>query len=275
MRTIAILSRKKAPHYRRAAIVALSATMLSACGVSNDLFQGDDILVEARHEVLERDVYNVSDDHRELKDRFDALERLYVELVQGMKVQERKMVQLEEHVSKVQSDPKVASTMLQISKDMVGVKQMMKKLENRMYSVEVSEQTGIIAREVSPTNSVAPTGTSTNGAATETSTPKGTPVSNDASSSPEVFFGVHLASYRSTDQVNSGWAGLEQSFGDDLEGLTPLIYTQSQEGIGTFLRLIAGPLVTEQEAISLCSRIRQAADEQYCRVSEYQGDPIG
>jgi hypothetical protein len=54
-----------------------------------------------------------------------------------------------------------------------------------------------------------------------------------------------------------------------------LIYVQNQEGIGSFMRLVVGPLNNEEEAEVLCSRIKEANEDQYCRVSEYQGEPIG
>ena len=75
--------------------------------------------------------------------------------------------------------------------------------------------------------------------------------------------------------MSSGWNSLLKAFGGELDDLKPVIYTQSQDGIGTFLRLIVGPLESEQAAEELCVCIRETGGEQYCRVSEYQGEPIG
>ncbi|MEX0298505.1 MAG: SPOR domain-containing protein [Kordiimonas sp.] len=259
-------------YIRKAAFVAASSLVLSACmgGGTSNLWQGQEVLVEARQEVLEQDVYAVSDNHRELKDRFDALERLYVELVQQVRARDQKMAELEAHVNQVQQDPQLAASMRKVSNDVSAMRREMKTLENRVFSVELSDPSS-----VTPINQQAPTGAAETGAAVKPSEAAGTPVAASAPPSQKVFFGVHLASYRSQDQVSTGWSGLEQNFGMDLNGLTPLIYTQSQEGIGTFLRLIAGPLINEQEATDLCGRIRQNANEQYCRVTEYQGEPIG
>ncbi|MBL4837306.1 MAG: hypothetical protein JKY34_06985 [Kordiimonadaceae bacterium] len=254
------------------AIVAVSSLALSACmgGTSPNVWQGQEVLVEGRQTVLEQDVYTVSDNHRELKDRFDALERLYVELVKEMRSREQHMKDLAEHVNKVQKDPKIAATLKKVGSDVSAMRREMKTLENRLFTVELSDQVSTSTKQM-----VAPTGASETGASVARSSgAAGTPVSAVAPSQ-QVFYGVHLASYRSDDQVSSGWTGLEQSFGTSLNGLTPLIYTQSQEGIGTFLRLIAGPLISEQEATELCGRIRENASEQYCRVTEYQGEPIG
>ncbi|MBV1901530.1 MAG: hypothetical protein KUG56_07650 [Kordiimonadaceae bacterium] len=253
------------------AIVAVSSLALSACmgGTSPNVWQGQEVLVEGRQTVLEQDVYAVSDNHRALKDRFDALERLYVELVKEMRSREQHMKDLAAHVNKVQKDPKIAATLKKVGTDVSAMRREMKTLENRLFTVELSDQVSTSTKQT-----VAPTGPAETGASVTKPSGAGTPVSAVAPSQ-QVFFGVHLASYRSDDQVSSGWTGLEQSFGTSLNGLTPLIYTQSQEGIGTFLRLIAGPLISEQEATELCGRIRENASEQYCRVAEYQGEPIG
>lgn len=259
---------------KRAAFVAVCCLALSACmggGSNGNLWQGQEVLVEARQDVLEQDVYVVSDNHRELKDRFDALERLYVELAQQVRSRDKQMSELEAHVNKVQQDPQLAASMRKVSSDVSAMRREMKTLENRVFSVELSDPSVTTSSVVQQ----APTGGAETSAAVKPSEVSGTPVSSAVVESQKVFFGVHLASYRSQDQVSSGWSGLEQNFGMDLNGLTPLIYTQSQEGIGTFLRLIAGPLINEQEAADLCGRIRQTATEQYCRVTEYQGEPVG
>jgi len=259
------------------AIVAVFAFGLSGCGGSSNLWQGEEVLVEARQQVLERDVYEVSDEHRELKDRFNALERLYVELVHQLRAQTGKMAALESQVAKVKSDPEAAARLTRVRSDVTVIREQMKKLENRVFSVEMSEQgTGSSGDEVQQTSQLqlqttTPVGSSQ--ASVQPGTAASVPVNNSAAPK-QTFFGVHLASYRSQEQVSTGWSGLTQAFGGELEGLTPLIYTQSQEGIGTFLRLIAGPLINEQEADDLCGRIRQSAGDQYCRVSEYQGEPV-
>ena len=252
------------------AIVAALTIGLSGCGGASSLWQGEEVLVEARQEVLERNVYNVSDDYRELKDRFNALERLYVELVHQLRAETGKMAAIEKQMAKVKHDPEAAARLTRVRGDVTVIREQMKKLENRVFSVEMSEQP-VATTSSRPLAASTPVGTSQ--ASVQPGTTATVPVNNNAQPK-QTFYGVHLASYRSQEQVASGWSGLTQAFGGDLEGLTPLIYTQSQEGIGTFLRLIAGPLINEQEASALCGRIRKSAGEQYCRVSEYQGEPV-
>ncbi len=251
------------------AITAVSVFALSACGSSGNLWQGQEVLVEARQQQLQQDVDVVADNHREIRDRFDALERLYIDVVQQLRLQDSKLAMMESKLSSVRKDPKVEAGYKKVKADVTFMREQLKKLENRVFTVEMAEQTAEYSDEVVPTTNSLVTA-NTDPALAENSTPASKKVASTQSS----FFGVHLSSYRSQDQVGSGWAGLKATYATDLEGLTPLIYTQTQEGVGTFLRLIAGPLVNENEAEALCDRIREGAPDQYCRVSEYQGEPI-
>lgn len=271
------------------AILASLALVTSACGTP-DLWQGEEVLVEARQVTLERNVEGVSEDNRELKDRFNALERLYVDLARHARDQDGKIARLEAELANFEKDPETEAALRRVKSDLGGVRKDMKSLENRMFSVEMAERNAVFAPARAPAAATstttspasepaaatreqqAPTGVTQEGADVQTGN-LGTPVSPQAVDT-RTFYGVHLASYRSRDQVASGWSSLFRAFGADLQGLTPLVYTQSQEGIGTFLRLIVGPVETETEAESLCETIRADGGEQYCRVSEYQGEPI-
>lgn len=261
-------------------ILACLGLMLGGCQ-SDNLWQGEEVLVEARQTTLERSVDNVSENHRELKDRFNALERLYVDLARNMRMQNEQLQSIEQKLANFQKDPEVDASLKRVKTELQAVRKDMKDMENRIYSVEVTDRQA--AYTPAPKTDAAPTGTSQSGAdaampaaspGTEpAATP--TPVDNRAPVDNRTYYGAHLASYRSKDQVSSGWNSLLKAFGDELEDLKPVIYTQSQEGIGTFLRLIVGPLENEQDAEQLCNRIRETGGEQYCRVSEYQGEPIG
>jgi TolA-binding protein len=266
----------------KVAILAGLATMLGACQSSN-LWQGEEVLVEARQTVLERDVGNVSENHRELKDRFNALERLYVDLARNMRMQNEQLSSIEQKLANFQKDPEVDASLKRVRNELQAVRKDMKDMENRIYSVEVTDRQ---AAYLPPAKTeAAPTGTSQSGADASSSAPDAsagaaaaatpTPVDNRAPVDNRTYYGAHLASYRSKDQVASGWGSLLRAFSGELEDMKPLIYTQSQEGIGTFLRLIVGPLESEAQAEELCNRIRETGGEQYCRVSEYQGEPIG
>lgn len=246
--------------------------LLTACG-SQNLWQGEEVLVEARQQALEQNVGFVSEDHRELKDRFDALERLYVELVRHVQAQETQIAAMSQKVATVEKDPQVEAAVNRVRNDMTVVRDQLKELENRLFSMEMADASEpAFVAEAAPTGRAETAADATAPAAAIAE--DATPVAN-VERNEESFFGVHLASFRSRDQVDSGWSNLAQTFAGDLQGLTPLLYVQSQEGIGTFMRLVAGPLINEQEADALCTRIKRVSPDQYCRVSEYQGEPIG
>ncbi len=259
---------------RSVAVFAVMA-LLSACA-SQPLWQGEEVLVEARQQALEQNVGFVSEDHRELRDRFNALERLYVELVQHVRAQESQIADMSSKVATVEKDPQVEASVNRVKNDVTVIRDQLKKLENRLFSVEMADtsEQSFVAETIATPVPTAPTGRAeTNADASTAVETDATPVAN-VERNDEAFFGVHLASFRSKDQVGSGWNNLAQTFAGDLQGLTPLLYVQSQEGIGTFMRLVAGPLINEQEADALCGRIKRVSPDQYCRVSEYQGEPI-
>ncbi|WP_417449595.1 SPOR domain-containing protein [Kordiimonas sp.] len=263
----------------KAAIVACFAFSLAGCKSTEDLWQGEEVLVEARQTTLELSVGNVSENHRELKDRFNALERLYVDLVRSVRSQSEHLEVIDQKLANFQKDPEVAASLTRVKGELDTVRKNIKAMENRLYSVEVTDRQ---AAYLSKSNdAVAPTGVSQTGADAAPGPMTGnagsslpTPVQNSAPAETKIYYGAHLASYRSKDQVASGWNSLLKAFSGPLKDLNPVIYTQSQEGIGTFLRLIVGPLESESAAESLCNRIRETGGEQYCRVSEYQGEPI-
>ncbi|WP_286831116.1 MULTISPECIES: SPOR domain-containing protein [Kordiimonas] len=280
---------------RKGAIVACMALLTSACGGTGNLWQGEEVLVEARQVTLERSVEGVSEDNRDLKDRFNALERLYVDLVKHVRSQDQALSNMEQKLASLQKDPETEAALRRVRNDLSGVRTEIKSLENRLFSVEMidrnaayqtkapgktqqqqqSSQPQAASQPAVDNTQTAPTGTSQTGADVQTGTiDNGTPATNDAQDDSRTYYGAHLASYRSKDQVDSGWSALYRAFASQLEGLSPRIYTQNQEGIGTFLRLIVGPLEREEDAELLCDNIRAVGGEQYCRVSEYQGEPL-
>lgn len=254
--------------------LACAALVLGGCQSSN-LWQGEEVLVEARQTTLERSVGSVNENHRELKDRFNALERLYVDLVRGLRTQSDQLKAIEQQLANFQKAPELAASLTRVKNDLGAMRKDMKTLENRVYSVEVMDRQ---AAAFTPKTDTAPTGTSQTGAdpvpAANAGAAAATPVDNRPAMRSQTFYGAHLASYRSQDQVASGWRSLFNAFSNQLQGLEPRVYTQSQEGIGTFLRLIVGPMENEGQANALCDRIRATGGEQYCRVSEYQGEPL-
>lgn len=81
---------------------------------------------------------------------------------------------------------------------------------------------------------------------------------------------LHLASYKSKEAAEAGWAGLRSKFSSVLGALSPR-YDEVNLGTGqgTYWRLNAGPLSDSAAAQRLCDRL--AAQGQYCRTAFAEG----
>ncbi|SOD99969.1 SPOR domain-containing protein [Caenispirillum bisanense] len=81
---------------------------------------------------------------------------------------------------------------------------------------------------------------------------------------------LHLASYKSKEAAEAGWAALRGKFSSVLGALSPR-YDEVNLGTGqgTYWRLNAGPLSDSAAAQRLCDRL--AAQGQYCRTAFAEG----
>ncbi len=73
---------------------------------------------------------------------------------------------------------------------------------------------------------------------------------------------VHLASYRSAKQAESGWVQIKRAHGNILGSLDHEVSRVTLGSKGTYFRLKAGPLPSVDEAKSLCRQLKQR--RQYC-----------
>ncbi|MCW8836838.1 MAG: SPOR domain-containing protein [Rhodospirillales bacterium] len=74
---------------------------------------------------------------------------------------------------------------------------------------------------------------------------------------------VHLASFRSRASANRGWAQLRRAHQAVLGSLQPAIQqVDLGRGKGIFYRLMAGPLKSQAEAVSICTNLKRR--RQYC-----------
>jgi len=246
--------------------------LIAACSSSEaEVWQGGDVLIDAKQEVLEREVETVSDQHKELVEKFVELERLYISLAARIEAQEQTFKKAEANGTVSATDLMALQNIVNKSQsDISDIASNIKGLENRVYTVEIASAVSAGPAPLVPTTDASTDEESddpTNGETAEA-------VSSDSRSIDNVsVFGIHLASYRSQDQVSGGWASILSAY-SELEGTTPLIFTQSQEGVGDFLRLITGPYSSEQLAEQACERIKQVSSEQYCRVSTYEGNTL-
>lgn len=84
-----------------------------------------------------------------------------------------------------------------------------------------------------------------------------------------VLYGVHLASYRKSDEARAGWRQLQRDNPDELGLLEPRVEQVTLEDRGEFLRLIAGGFSSSEKASALCGRLK--AKGVYCAVTGFVG----
>jgi hypothetical protein len=77
--------------------------------------------------------------------------------------------------------------------------------------------------------------------------------------------GVHLASYRSQKQAERGWAQIRRAHSQILSGLAHEVTRVSLGRKGTYYRLKVGPVSSNDDARSLCSKLKRR--RQFCEPS--------
>jgi hypothetical protein len=82
-------------------------------------------------------------------------------------------------------------------------------------------------------------------------------------------FALHLASYRLRDNAIIGWTEIMAAVPGQLAGLNPGTSNFNKGADGQFVRLKAGPLVSEADAEARCLAIQAAG--RYCSVMAYAG----
>jgi hypothetical protein len=257
----------------KAALYAVCGVFISACSSTEqpDLWQSEDVLRQAWQQKVDRDIEHISENQKELTEKFQALERLYISLSADLKSQQSVQAQATNAggaASPQNSSNHSSVDVAKIEKSIAAVTAAIEQLKERVYSVELAAAKGGQSPSVETLDDQAET---SDGSFVETDLPD-VPIL-PKSEGGTVIYGIHLGSYRSRDQVPGAWNSLTQNF-SELDQLSPKLYIQSQEGIGTFLRLIAGPYDTNEAATAACGRINDVEADQYCRVSEYQGEDL-
>ena len=96
------------------------------------------------------------------------------------------------------------------------------------------------------------------------------PFSSDGSGTDQALsYGLHLASYEKREQVRPGWLSLKSSHSEALAGLTPYVIELQLPDLGTYYRLLLGPVANRQAAESKCREMRAA--DQYCKAAQLTG----
>ena len=81
--------------------------------------------------------------------------------------------------------------------------------------------------------------------------------------------GVHLASYRSAKQAESGWVQIRRAHSSLLSDLNYQVSRVTLGSKGTYFRLKAGPLPSTAAAADLCRKLKQR--RQFCDASVMNG----
>ena len=87
-----------------------------------------------------------------------------------------------------------------------------------------------------------------------------------------VLFGVHLASYRLTEEARNGWRQLQRENPDELGLLEPRTEPVEIDDKGVFLRLIGGGFSSNEKAQALCANLKQKG--LFCSVVSFQGQRL-
>ena len=87
-----------------------------------------------------------------------------------------------------------------------------------------------------------------------------------------VLFGVHLASYRLSDEAREGWRQLQRENPDELGLLEPRTEPVTIPDKGMFLRLIGGGFSSNEKAQALCANLKQKG--LFCSVVSFQGQRL-
>lgn len=77
--------------------------------------------------------------------------------------------------------------------------------------------------------------------------------------------GIHLASYRSEQQAERGWAQLKRAHANLLDGLEHTVSQVDLGSKGTFFRLIAGPFDSTDAAQAACAQLKSR--QQFCEAT--------
>ena len=256
-------------------------TTLAACGSSpGGVYDGTQIQVRARQTQLETDVSMVSDEYRDLRDRFDVLERLYVDLARSIGTQNQSVQELSAKFEDVRLDPRMQNELSEARTRIAVLTNELAAMKDRLVSVERTSNAGpyetiqtIKTRPMNEDGSAnAAAGRSSQPVTAPTEAPKLQP--QPAAMAPAgPTYALHLASLRQASQATNSLQSLRSTYPAVMENLDARLYRQTQGGLAIF-RLLVGPFEEESKAEEACATLRTVQADQYCRVTVFEGEPI-
>ena len=224
---------------------------LSACSSSssNRIDVAKNLGVSTGMPEVELRVEDLTASHRQIRDRFGALETLYIDLRKSTSEQS-------DMVGEVK---RLMTENTDLKRDLTAIKIRLQKSET-LSSVLVDRVKALEGGKKLSFNQ----------------TEQGSGDASDSSmieSTPErPLYAVHLASFRDTAQINTGWSSLREKFPKVLGKLNAKVETSTLPQLGSFLKLLAGPFMSQSEAKTLCDALQ--LKNQYCKPAPYQGDNI-
>lgn len=223
-------------------------TGLSACSTSQGIQVADNLGATTGLSDVSLRVEDLSSSHRKMRNRFGALETLYVDLTKA-------------HADQTNTVDEVKRLLKEndtLKRDLIDVRTRLQRSE--VVSTGLSAR--IKALETSMKDVAQNSGSS--------STQNRREMVSNKSTADTPLYAVHLASFREKSQINSGWVSLRKKFPQTLGGLSAKVETSNLPQLGSFLRLLVGPFASLAEAKSLCDSLQ--LQNQYCKPTPFKGE---
>ena len=223
---------------------------LSACSSQSQIEVADNLGASTGLPEVTLRVEDLTTSHRQIRDRFGALETLYIDLRKS-NTEQSDMV---DEVENIMTENEV------LKRDLLAVKTRLQRsetLSNRLMDRITALETAIADNRKT---SMGSTSGGSGGQGVANSTPE------------KPLYAVHLASFRESSQINTGWTSLRNKFPRTLGGLNAKVETSTLPQLGSFLRLLAGPFASLSEAKSLCDSLQ--LQNQYCKPAPFMGETI-
>lgn len=234
--------------YVKILCIVFIVVLLSACGTDN-LWQGGEVKTRAATERNAVAIDMNKDQNREIQDRLDALEGLYIDLMREVKQQNQHVKEMTQLMSARQQQ------------DIDAAK--LEKLENSVRLLE-GKMNQTISR-ISKTEMFL--GKSSSAAQTQ----KKAEVENVASGNGR--FAAQLGSFRTDDQVKAAWERYKGKYSAQLSNYKAVKSTFEDPTLGTMMYLLVGPFNSRADVNGFCSSLK-ASGETFCNVSDYKGTVI-
>ena len=232
-------------------VVFALLTGLSACSSTDRIDVAENLGATTGLPEVELRVEDLTASHRQIRDRFGALETLYIDLRKSTTEQADMVGEVKVIMTENES----------LKRELLAVKMRQKKSETLAEDL-IDRINALESGKKIATNDPTQGGSESTGGPNNSSLIESTP--------EKPIYAVHLASFRNTAQINTGWSSLRDKFPKVLGGLNARVETSTLPQLGSFLRLLAGPFMSLTEAKTLCAALQ--LKNQYCKPTPFLGD---